>query len=83
MVVASEKTFLVINVMLLVICPVAVGLLAFVAYKRDKLQLNRRSWGRFSASALISGIFTFGTAWLFTTLNPYVSSWFELSINQF
>ena len=43
MVVASEKTFLVINVMLLMICPVAVGLLAFVAYKRDKLQLNKRS----------------------------------------
>ena len=71
--VASKRTFLVINIVLLAVCPFIIGLLIFAAYRKRKLYWYKRGWGRFPASLVVSAGLTFGLAWAFSALNPFVS----------
>ena len=72
MAVASEVTYLIINIVLIVVGPLVVGLLIFAAYRQRKLYWFKRGWGRLPATFIVSAGLTFGVAWVFSFLNPFV-----------
>lgn len=73
MLVARQSTFFVINLVLLIVGPIAVIALLFVYSRLGELQRLTTGWLRYPAALLINSLATFGLAFLYVKLNPNVS----------
>ena len=71
--VTSLRTFYIINIVMLVVGPLAVGALVFGAYRQNKLYWSPRGWGRTFAAIIISGGLTIGLGMILARVNPFVS----------
>ncbi|KZV82592.1 Zn-dependent exopeptidase [Exidia glandulosa HHB12029] len=73
MLVATQTTFFVVNLVLLIVGPIAVLALLFVYSRLGELQRLTKGWVRYPAALLINMVSTFGLAFMIVKLNPNVA----------
>ncbi|KAH8119687.1 Zn-dependent exopeptidase [Phellopilus nigrolimitatus] len=70
--VLSLKTFYIINIVLLVVGPILVAVLVFVAQRKNKLYWSAKGWGRTPTALVIGGGLTVGLGILYRFVNPFI-----------
>jgi hypothetical protein len=70
----SLTTFFVGNLIMLIVGPLLVVGLIFLAWRQGKLYWFRKGWGRFPISFVIGAGLAVGLSMLYTYINPYVRS---------
>ena len=70
--VTSLKMFYIINIILLVVPPIAIGVSLFFLRKQGKLYWSAKGWGRTLGSIVISSALSLGLGWIYVYLNPFV-----------